>query len=61
MIWDSWSDFFAMGGYAQYVWGSFIVVLICMLGEVALLLQRWSAIRQRLGRWLIASRMEGKQ
>ena len=23
MIWNSWSDFWAMGGYALYVWGSF--------------------------------------
>ena len=23
MIWASWSDFFAMGGYAFYVWGSY--------------------------------------
>ena len=21
--WSSWSDFFAMGGYGLYVWGSF--------------------------------------
>jgi heme exporter protein D len=61
MIWDSWDDFFAMGGYGLYVWGSFIVVLVCMLGEVAFLLQRWNAIRQRLGRWLTVSRMEEKK
>jgi heme exporter protein D len=23
MIWNSWSDFWAMGGYGLYVWGSF--------------------------------------
>jgi heme exporter protein D len=61
MIWDSWSDFFAMGGYGFYVWGSVIVVLVCMLGEVALLLQNWNGIRQRLGRWVKTARMEGKQ
>jgi heme exporter protein D len=59
MIWDSWSDFFAMGGYGLYVWGTFIVFVICMLGEVVMLVQRWGAIRQRLGRWLRGAGMEG--
>ncbi|MES2932747.1 MAG: heme exporter protein CcmD [Pseudomonadota bacterium] len=26
MIWQSWNDFFAMGGYALYVWGSVLFV-----------------------------------
>jgi heme exporter protein D len=60
MIWNSWSEFFAMGGYGLYVWGSFVVFLVCMLGEVILLRQRWSAIHQRLGRWLRAERMDGR-
>jgi len=60
MIWASWSDFFAMGGYGLYVWGSVIVSLVCMLGEVALLAQRWSAIRQRLGRWVKVLRMDNQ-
>jgi heme exporter protein D len=33
MIWASWSDFFAMGGYALYVWGSYAVCLVLMLAE----------------------------
>ena len=32
--WQSWSDFFAMGGYGLYVWGSFAVTAAVMLGEV---------------------------
>jgi heme exporter protein D len=48
MIWGSWSDFFAMGGYALYVWGSFIVVFGCMAGEVMLLAQRGKSIRAQL-------------
>ena len=48
MIWASWSDFFAMGGYALYVWGSFIVVFGFMAGEVMLLTQRGKAIRAQL-------------
>lgn len=48
MIWASWSDFFAMGGYALYVWGSFIVVFGCMAGEVMLLRQRSQSVRTEL-------------
>lgn len=48
MIWGSWSDFFAMGGYALYVWGSFIVVFGFMAGEVMLLKQRGKSIHAQL-------------
>ena len=48
MIWGSWSDFFAMGGYALYVWGSFVVVFGCMAGEVMLLRLRGKSIRAQL-------------
>jgi len=48
MIWENWSDFFAMGGYALYVWGSFIVVFGCMAGEVVFLRQRGKSIRAQL-------------
>ena len=33
MIWNSASDFFAMGGYGFYVWGSYIVCAGFMLAE----------------------------
>ncbi len=42
MIWASWSDFWNMGGYALYVWGSYAVVAIGLLLEV-----RSAAQRQR--------------
>jgi heme exporter protein D len=42
------SEFFAMGGYALYVWGSFVVVVVCMVGEVMLLRQRGKSIRAQL-------------
>ena len=48
MIWHSWSDFFAMGGYALYVWGSFVVVFGLMLCEVILLKLRGKSIRKEL-------------
>lgn len=37
---NSWSQFFNMGGYAFYVWGSFGVALALMGAEVLLLLRR---------------------
>ena len=36
MIWESWDAFWSMGGYGLYVWGSYAVVLICLLLEVVL-------------------------
>ena len=48
MIWQSWSDFFAMGGYALYVWGSFVVVFALMLCEVVMLKLRGKAIHKEL-------------
>jgi len=37
MIWSSWSSFFHMGGYGWYVWGSFLVTLLCIVGELWML------------------------
>jgi len=34
MIWNSWSEFWAMGGYGLYVWGSFGVTALLMALEV---------------------------
>jgi len=47
MIWASWGDFFAMGGYALYIWGSVIVVAICMFGEIIGLKLRRKALSQQ--------------
>ena len=33
MQWQSMSDFFAMGGYGLYVWGSFGVCALTMIAE----------------------------
>lgn len=40
MNWASWSDFFAMGGYGLYVWGSYAVTLALMVLEIILLATR---------------------
>ena len=48
MIWNSWQEFWAMGGYALYVWGSVGVVLLCIAGELLELAWRRKAILQAL-------------
>jgi heme exporter protein D len=48
MMWHSWSEFFAMGGYALYVWGSMAAVAACLLFEVLGLRLRARAIRGEL-------------
>jgi len=40
MQWHSLGEFFAMGGYAVYVWGSFGATLVALLAEVVLLRAR---------------------
>ena len=40
MQWTSASEFFAMGGYALYVWGSFGVCAVAMIAEPLLVRQR---------------------
>ena len=36
MRWESWADFWAMGGYGLYVWGSMGVTFVLMALEVFL-------------------------
>ncbi len=37
MQWNSVSEFFAMGGYAFYVWGSFGLTAVVMVAEPLLI------------------------
>jgi heme exporter protein D len=41
MIWGSWSEFWAMGGYASFVWGSYGVTVAALAVEI------WLARRRR--------------
>ena len=36
-MWAGWEDFWAMGGYAFYVWGAYAVTTLVMLAEIVLL------------------------
>lgn len=40
MNWESPSDFFFMGGYWFYVWGSYAVALVCVVAEPLLARRR---------------------
>jgi len=40
MTWNTWSEFFAMGGYGLYVWGSYAVTFALIAAEVISLRRR---------------------
>lgn len=44
------SDFFAMGTHGTYVWGSFGVAALFMVGEVILVVRHKRTLLQRLSR-----------
>lgn len=46
MNWGSASEFFAMGGYGLYVWGSYAVCALLMLGEPLLARHRHAQARR---------------
>jgi heme exporter protein D len=46
MNWTSWSDFAAMGGYANYVWGSFGMCALIVIVEVLGLAQKRRGLRR---------------
>ena len=46
MSWGSWSEFFSMGGYALYVWGSYAVTAgLIALEAIMLILRRRNALK----------------
>lgn len=58
MQWASWSDFWAMGGYGFYVWGSYGVTVVLMIAEVIFVVRRRSATLEQIAR---SARMEKGQ
>jgi heme exporter protein D len=46
--WASLSDFFSMGGYGLYVWGSYLVALVCIAGEIILVFNRRRTLMRHL-------------
>jgi heme exporter protein D len=60
MIWNSWSDFWAMGGYGLYVWGSFGVTAALMALEVLWVKQARDKALSQVAQTLAASETQGK-
>ena len=58
MIWNSASDFFAMGGYGLYVWGSFGVCAVAFLVEPLMIAKRHKDIVRTLRRQVVAEKLE---
>ena len=46
--WSSFSDFLHMGGYALFVWGSYLVTILALVIEIALLRRRNKTLRKTL-------------
>ena len=61
MQWNSAGEFFAMGGYALYVWGSFGACALLMIAEPFLARRRLSEIRRSLIRERLADELESQQ
>ncbi len=58
MNWGSPAEFFAMGGYALYVWGSFGVCAIALIMEPILVGKRRSEVLRSLRRAALADQLE---
>jgi len=48
--WGGWNEFWAMGGYGLYVWGSYAVTFVLIAVEVATLAARSRRARGQLPR-----------
>lgn len=59
MNWGSPAEFFAMGGYAFYVWGSFAVTAAALAIEIALLTKRRRDVTISLRREHAAEELRG--
>ena len=44
------AEFFAMGAHGAYIWGSYGVTALFMVGETVLVLRHKRTLLQRLGR-----------
>ncbi|MDR3410285.1 MAG: heme exporter protein CcmD [Formivibrio sp.] len=60
MTWQSPAEFFAMGGYGFYVWGSFGLTALCILIEPLMARHRHQEILQELRREVAADMEDEK-
>jgi heme exporter protein D len=59
-MWNSPAEFFAMGGYALYVWGSFGVCAAALIMEPILVRKRRSDVLRSLRRAALADELENE-
>jgi heme exporter protein D len=57
-MWNSPTEFFAMGGYALYVWSSFGVCALVLILEPLMVRARFSAIVRRLKQEQLAEQFD---
>ena len=57
-MWNSPSEFFAMGGYALYVWSRFGICALVLILEPLLVRARFRAIVRRLKQEKIAEQFD---
>jgi len=57
-MWNSPAEFFAMGGYALYVWSSFGVCALVLILEPLLVRARYRAIVRRLQQERLAEQFD---
>ena len=58
MQWNDAAEFFAMGGYAVYVWGSFGACALVLLLEPLLVAKRHAEVLRGLRRQVTADLLE---
>ena len=61
MNWNSPAEFFAMGGYALYVWGSFGVCAVALALETVLVGRRREHVLQSLRQRARADQLEREE
>lgn len=59
MNWNSWSAFWAMGGDGLYVWSAYLVAIVVIATEVAVLVVSRRSILEHLGRFARINRKPG--
>ena len=60
MTWESPGTFFAMGGYALYVWGSFGACALALGAETWMVARRMRLIREHLRLRALADQVHGR-
>ncbi len=54
------AEFFHMGGYGFYVWGSYGVTALFMIGEIIMVLRNKGTVIQRVKRMIRANKQVKK-